>query len=106
MYLKLILLLSLLPLQENPYCKMYGSFYEVDSPSKADFIIYEELSEPSADLIVYEETNRLYADRPGIWFFEEKESFARYRVFFTNKPGKADVKVFFTEYESFAGCNQ
>lgn len=92
--------------QSNPYCRLFGSFYEVKSPNQADFIVYEELSESFADIIVYEETNSLYADRPGIWYFEEKASFAKYKVYFTDKKSKADFSAFFTEYESFAGCNQ
>ena len=101
-----IISLFFLPQKDPYYCNIYGTFYEVESPSQADIVVYEELSESSADLIVYEETNRLYADRKGIWFFEKEKSFARYTVFFTKRPDNADFKVFFTEYESFVGCNR
>lgn len=102
----LILQFAFLTTCQHPYCGIFGSVYEVTDPARADVIVYEELSETFADLIVYEETNRLYADRKGKWFFEKEPNFARYKVYFTDRESEADIRVFFTEFESFAGCNQ
>lgn len=85
-------------------CDIYGVAFEVDHPSKADFIVYEEESEAFADLVVFEEDNQLYADRKGIWFFTKTPSLAHFFVFFTDQRSKADFSVYFTETESFAGC--
>ncbi|MFY0688134.1 MAG: hypothetical protein JXQ90_13265 [Cyclobacteriaceae bacterium] len=88
------------------YCQIYGSMYEVEYASQADYIVYEELSEGSADIMVFEQGNRLYADKPGMWFFENKKDFAKYKVFFTDKENGAHFSVYFTRFESFAGCPQ
>lgn len=101
----LLFLRLLLPDLQNPYCQVYGSFYEVEWPSQANIIVYQEGSEAFADVLVYEQDSRLYADKPGMWHFEESESFAKYTVYFTDKESEADFSVYFTEFESFAGCN-
>ena len=85
-------------------CQVYGSVYEVDEAYLADLIVYEELSEVTADIVVYEQQNRLYADKPGMWYFEDKEDFAHFKIYFTPKKSEADFVVFFTEFESFSGC--
>ena len=85
-------------------CQVYGSVYEVNEPYLADLIIFEELSEVTADLLVYEQQNRLYANKPGMWYFEDKKDFARFKIFFTTNKSEADFIVYFTEFESFAGC--
>ena len=87
-------------------CQAYGSVYEVDKAYLADLIVYEELSEVAADIVVYEQQNRLYADKPGMWYFEEKEDFARFKIYFTSKKSEANFIVYFTEFESFAGCSR
>lgn len=104
----LILLLSLVypTEQTNPYCKVFGSFYEVEEPYLADYIVYEEGSEGSADVIVFEQKNRLFADKPGMWSFESKKEFATHTVFFTDREREAHFSVYFTRFESFAGCNE
>jgi hypothetical protein len=89
----------------SPYCKVYGSIYEVSEPKLADFIVYEELSESFADIIVYEQPNRLYANKPGMWFFEKNKDFAKFRVYFTQYKDEAQFSAFFTKFESYAGCN-
>ena len=88
------------------YCRLFGSFFEVDDPMEADYMVYLEASETFADLIVYEQSNRLYADKEGMWYFEKKSNNARYRVFFTDKKKEAHFSVYLTRFESFAGCNQ
>ncbi len=86
-------------------CEVYGRIFEVDDPIEANFIVYEG-TEAFADLVVYEQRNRLYADKQGMWYFEEQKENARYRVFFTDKESEADFVVYFTRFESFAGCDQ
>lgn len=101
----LSLIFGLLLGYQPPHCDVYGRIYEVDDPMQAQFIVYEG-TEAFADLVVYEQRNRLYADKPGMWYFEEKKENARYRVYFTDKESEADFVVYFTRFESFAGCNQ
>ena len=40
------------------------------------------------------------------YIFEEKEDFARFKIYFTHKKSEADFIVYFTEFESFAGCSR
>ena len=93
------------PQQTNPYCDVFGIMYEVYNKREADFIVYEESSETFADVLVYDQDNQLYADRPGHWHFITNRNQARYRLYFTDKQDEAHFSVFFTEFESFAGCN-
>ena len=53
---------------------------------------------------VYKEENKLYADRPGIWYFTEEPDFAQFRIYLVDDPDLADFTIFYTETESFAGC--
>ena len=87
-------------------CQAYGSVYEVNEPYLADLIIFEALSEVTADLLVYEQQNRLYANKPGMWYFEDKKDFARFKIYFTPNKSEADFVIYFTEFESFAGCSR
>ncbi len=92
--------------QRNRYCRVFGVMYEVSDHRKADFLVYEEDSESFADLIVYDQDNKLYANAMGHWHFVTNPDFARYKLYFTKDRDKAHFSVFFTEYESFAGCNE
>jgi len=91
--------------QRNPYCDVYGIMHEVQDQRKADYIVYEEETESFADVIIYDQDNRLYANAPGHWHFVGKEHLARFNVYFTTNRDRAHFSVFFTEFESFAGCN-
>ena len=109
-HFKMWLLVTVIYLLNTPnqslICQAYGSVYEVNEPYLADLIIFEELSEVSADLLVYEQQNRLYANKPGMWYFEDKKDFARFKIYFTPNKSEADFIVYFTEFESFAGCSR
>ncbi len=105
-YILFVLLSFCSPEAKNPYCEIFGSIHEVEDPHKADYIVYEDYSETSADIIVFEQTNKFYADKPGMWYFEEDENFATYKIFFTDREREAHFSVFFTRFESFAGCNE
>jgi hypothetical protein len=85
-------------------CKIFGSFFKVDHPGRADIIVYEEDSEYFAQLRVFTEDNRLYADETGVWFFTDQIGFADYRVFFTKKRSQADFTIHFVNSLSRAGC--
>ena len=109
-HFKMWLLVTVIHLLNTPnqslICQAYGSVYEVNEPYLADLIIFEELSEVTADLLVYEQQNRLYANKPGMWYFEDKKDFARFYIYFTPNKSEADFIVYFTEFESFAGCSR
>lgn len=93
------------PKRLNP-CEIYGVAYIEENPSRAHFRVYEESSEAFADIIVFEEQNRLYADKVGIWSFTDKRDFADFYVYFEESKGRSDFSVYFTDFESFAGCNR
>ena len=92
--------------QNSAYCKVFGTVYEVKSPEDADFYVYLSGSEVSADLIVFKQTNKLYADRVGMWSFESKQEFADHKIYYVDREREAHFSVYFTRFESFAGCNQ
>jgi len=83
---------------------VYGTIYEVNSARQADYVVYEENSESFADVIVYDHDNKLFADKPGLWHFVDNPLRARHRLYFTSNRDQADFIVYFTDYESFAGC--
>jgi hypothetical protein len=93
-------------LVQPDYCQIYGNMHEVEFPEQADFFVYEETSEAFSDILIYEQENRLYADKPGMWYWEEEADFADYRVYFVEDQDQAHFTVYFTNFESFAGCNQ
>ncbi|MFT4736586.1 MAG: hypothetical protein ACI8QD_002324 [Cyclobacteriaceae bacterium] len=106
--MSLLTLLALMiwsqPLQD--YCEIYGSFYEVEDILEADLVVYLEGAETFADIIVYEQKNRLYADKPGMWYFESDAVNARRKVFFTDRKREAHFSIYLSRFESFAGCNR
>jgi hypothetical protein len=90
----------------QPYfCELRGSVFIEENPDRADLLIFEEDSEAFADLLVYETDNALFADRPGIWYFTNDRAFANFSVCFVESKNNADFSVYFTSFESFAGCN-
>ncbi len=100
------ILILLSPECRNPYCDVFGSIYEVSDVMEADLIVYESSTEASADLIVFEQNNKLFADEEGMWFFEDNPDFVRYKIYFTDSEREAHFSVYFTRFESFAGCNE
>lgn len=90
---------------QTPYCNVYGVMVEVESRREADYIVFEQSSESFADIVVYDQDNKLFANKPGQWHFVDNKRFAKYRLFFTNDQDEAHFSVFFTDFESFAGCN-
>ncbi|MEQ8712832.1 MAG: DUF6150 family protein [Cyclobacteriaceae bacterium] len=95
----------LLPENDQPnYCNIYGTIYETGDPYEAHFKVYEEGSEAFARIIIFEEENRLYATKPGHWSFVENRDLADFIVYFTEESRDAEFSVYFTSFESFAGC--
>ena len=87
-------------------CKVYGKIFIEENPYYAHFRVYEEDSEAFSDIIVFEEESVLYADQQGHWTFVDKREFADIYIYFEEEKNMADFSIFFTEFESFAGCNR
>lgn len=87
-------------------CRIYGKVYIEENPRYAHYRVYEETSEAFADILIFEEENPLYADRVGIWSFTDNRDFADVWIYFEKDKSRADFAVFYTDFESFAGCNR
>lgn len=92
--------------EEQDYCKVFGLIYETKDLREAQFRVFEEASDAFANVIIFEQENRLYADKPGHWAFTQSRNLADYVVYFVDERRKSDFSVYFTQYESFAGCNR
>lgn len=88
------------------FCRVFGAVYLESSPQYADYRVFVEDSEAFCDVVVFKADNRLFADRPGLWFFTETKAFADFSICFEKERGLADFTVYFTDTESFAGCNR
>ncbi len=90
-------------------CKIYGSVYLETDPSRRSYCfgtVYVEPEEAFANLIVFKETNKLFADKVGLWADAPARDFADYVLFVTPDRGKADFAIHYTKVRSFAGCKQ
>lgn len=87
-------------------CQVFGAIYIEEYPENAQFLVYEEESEAFARIQIFEEDNRLMANETGKWYFTDTRDFARYSVYFVEKKINADFSVYFTDFESFAGCRK
>lgn len=90
--------------EQNRFCHVFGSIAVVEDPRRAHYKVYIEESEGLADLIVFDEEIKLYADRRGIWHFMENPGLADYVIYFEETKSFADFSIFYTDIESFAGC--
>jgi len=91
------------------YCEIYGSVYlERDPRRKANtqYTIFEETEEAFANLVVYKEDNKLFADKPGLWYITTNRDFADFVIFVSPNRNVADFSVNFTTVRSFAGCKE
>jgi Family of unknown function (DUF6150) len=57
-----------------------------------------------ATLRVFKESNKLLADKAGMWHFTETHAFADFSIFFVEDRAIADVIIYYTDKEFFAGC--
>ncbi|WP_242478856.1 DUF6150 family protein [Hymenobacter lapidiphilus] len=90
-------------------CRIYGSVYLERDPSRRNFCfatVYIEPEEAFADLLVYPETNKLFADRAGLWYLTEARDFADYALFVTDNRNLADFSFQYTKVRNYAGCRQ
>lgn len=103
--LSFYLMLSPLGDQVDP-CDIYGKVYfETADPNRSHFRVYVEDSESFADVVVFMEKNQLYADRAGHWAKVEKRGIADVIIYLEKNRNLADFSIYYTETESFAGCN-
>lgn len=93
------------PKQLDP-CEIYGKVYIISDPNRADYRVYVEDSESFCDVIVFKEQSALYADNPGHWTFVENSGLANVWVYIEKNKDMADFSIYYTDYESFAGCNR
>ncbi len=94
---------------EPDFCRIYGSVYLTSDPkykSLARYIVYLEPEEAFANLAVFKEENKLFADKPGLWYPAPAHDFADHVLFITTNRAFADFSVFYTKSRSFAGCKE
>lgn len=88
-------------------CKIYGSIYLENDPRRANScfaVVYVEPEQAFADVLVFNETNKLFADKAGLWCPAENREFADYTLFVTTDRSRADFAIHYTKVRSFAGC--
>lgn len=88
-------------------CKTYGSVYLETDPARRGGcfgIVYVEPDPAFADLLVFKESNKLFADKAGLWAEAPNRDFADYVLFVTPTRGLADFTIHYTTVRSFAGC--
>jgi len=90
-------------------CKIFGSVYLENDPRRANAcfaVVYVEPEQAFADVLVFNETNKLFADKAGLWCPAENREFADYALFVTTDRSRADFAIHYTKVRSFAGCKQ
>ncbi len=95
--------------RDPEFCNIYGSVFLTSDPkykSMARYIVYLEPDEAFANLVVFKEENKLFADKPGLWYLAPGHDFADYVLFVTTNRAFADFSVFYTRSRSFAGCRE
>jgi hypothetical protein len=88
-------------------CKIYGSIYLETDPSRRSncfATVYVEPEEAFADVLVYQETNKLFADKAGLWYPADNREFADYRLFVTPDRNLAEFSIHYIKVRTFAGC--
>lgn len=95
--------------REPEYCQIYGSVFLTSDPKYkrlARYIVYIEPEEAFANLVIFKEENKLFADKPGLWYPAPAHDFADHVLFVTTNRAFADFSVFYTKARSFAGCKE
>jgi hypothetical protein len=88
-------------------CKIYGSIYLETDPSRRSncfATVYVEPEEAFADVLVYQETNKLFADKAGLWYPADNRQFADYNLFVTTDRNLAEFSIHYIKVRTFAGC--
>ena len=86
-------------------CKIWGAVYVEKNRNDASYRVYLEESDAFANLVVYKQANKLYADKPGFWYFTTVRDFADFSIYIETNKALADFTLYYTATESFAGCN-
>ena len=95
--------------RDPEFCSIYGSVFLTSDPKykrMARYIVYLEPDEAFANLVVFKEENKLFADKPGLWYPAPAHDFADHILFVTTNRAFADFSVFYTKSRSFAGCKE
>lgn len=90
-------------------CKIFGSVYLEHDPRQANAcfaVVYIEPEKAFADVLVFNETNKLFADKAGLWCPADNREFADYVLYVTTDRSRADFAIHYTTVRSFAGCKQ
>lgn len=90
-------------------CRIYGSVYLERDPRRKSFCfgtLYEEPQEAFADVLIYRESNKLFADKAGLWYLTDTRDFADYVLFVADKRELADFSMHFTDVRNYAGCRK
>ncbi|MGI4742330.1 MAG: DUF6150 family protein [Janthinobacterium lividum] len=88
-------------------CKIYGAIYLETDPrlrNNCFATVYIEPEEAFADVLVYQETNKLFADKAGLWYPADNRQFADYNLFVTTDRNLAEFSIHYIKVRSFAGC--
>ena len=88
-------------------CKIFGSIYLENDPRRANScfaVVYVEPEEAFADVRVFNESNKLFADKAGLWCPAENREFADYTLYVTTDRSRADFAIHYIKVRSFAGC--
>ena len=90
-------------------CRIFGSVYLETDPrrqSRCFGTIYMEPETAFADVLVFQETNKLFADKAGLWYLTDARDFADYVLFVTTNRNLADFSIQYTKVRSYAGCRK
>ncbi len=90
--------------QTDIHCRIMGNIFITEVRSQAEFTFYLEESEAFADLLVFPVDSRVFADRAGLWHIVDSPALADFILFKEKERGYAHFKMYYTETESFAGC--
>lgn len=85
-------------------CQLKGAVYVEEVESFATYKVFVEDVEAFADLRVYKENVRAFADKPGRWYLTDNKAFADFSVAFVPVKAFAQFSIFYTEFQSLAGC--
>lgn len=90
-------------LQSN-YCNLFGRVFIEQKAHLAQYKVFVQESEHLADVLIYKQDNSLYADKQGNWFMTDEKSYADIIIYITKNQSEADFSIYYTDTESFAGC--
>lgn len=96
---------KLQPIPVNP-CDLYGAVYVEETPGFARYKVFVEDVEAFSNLLVFEESSFAFASKPGHWYFTKNRTEANFTIGFTDTKAFADFSIFYTSFQSLAGCRK